>query len=148
MQFTKLYIILVTGLVLFTSNSCFSQNYSSRISVVGNSFDTIEYTKKEIRSILKGDLNNWNNGNRVIVVLALDIDEVSEHITEEIYSKSVKAAKKYWLGLVFQGRFEAPIFVSTNEEVLDAVNRNIGAIGVLADYNGNLNANLLLNIIE
>ena len=148
MRFISLYIILIGGFMLFTCYKSFGQNYSSRIAIVGNSFDNKTFTKKEIHSIFRGNQSNWNNGNNIIIVLALDLNEASEHITEEIYSKSILMTKKYWLGLVFQGRFEAPIFVMSNEEVLEVVNRNSGAIGVLVDYKGDLDTNLLLDIVE
>ena len=149
MRYIRLYIFLVAGFILCTSYKCFSQNYSSRITIVGNSFDNKTFTKKEIHSLFKGNKSNWDNGTSITSVLALnESDEKSKYIAEEIYNKSVLSVKKYWLGLVFQGRSEAPIFVSNNEEVLEVVKKNTGAIGILVDYKGNLNANLLLSILD
>ena len=148
MRYIRLYIFLVAGFILCTSYKCFSQNYSSRITIVGNSFDNKTFTKKEIHSLFKGNKSNWDNGNRVTIVLILNDDKQSEYMAYEIYKKSIKAVKKYWLGIVFQGRSEAPIFVSDNEEVLEVLKKNTGAIGILVDYKGNLSSNLIVNIVD
>jgi ABC-type phosphate transport system substrate-binding protein len=116
---------------------------------VGNSFDNKTFTKKEIHSIFKGNKNYWDNGNSVSIVLVLnDEDEKSKYVAEQIYNKSVLSVKKYWLGLVFQGRFEAPVFVSNNEEVLEVLKKNTGAIGILVDYKEELDSKSLLNILD
>ena len=149
MRYIRLYIFLVLGFILCTSYTSFSQNYSSRIAIVGNSFDNKTFTKKEIHSIFKGNKNYWDNGNSVSIVLVLnDEDEKSKYVAEQIYNKSVLSVKKYWLGLVFQGRFEAPVFVSNNEEVLEVLKNNRGAIGILVDYKEELDSKSLLNILD
>jgi ABC-type phosphate transport system substrate-binding protein len=127
-------VIVFLGLLLLTSNFAICQNYSSRITIAGNSIDKKTYSDSEIRSILKGKINNWKNGNRVLIVLILNEDEKSEYLARAIYNKSVNGVKKYWLGLVFQGRADAPIFADDNEEVLRLLKKNKGAIGVLVDY--------------
>ena len=149
MRYIRLYIFLVAGFILCTSYKCFSQNYSSRIAIVGNSFDNKTFTKKEIHSILKGNKNYWDNGKGVTIVFVLnEDDEKSKYIAEQIYNKSVRSVKKYWLGLVFQGRVEAPIFVSNNEEVLEVLKKNKGAVGILVDYKEELDSKSLLNIVD
>ena len=148
MRYIRLYVFLVAGFILCTTYKCFSQNYSSRITIVGNSFDNKTFTKNEIHSIFKGNNSNWDNGNRVTIVLILNDDKQSEYMAYEIYKKSIKAVKKYWLGIVFQGRSEAPIFVSDNEEVLEVLKKNKGAVGILVDYKEELDSKSLLNIVD
>lgn len=135
MQSIKLYIpvIVSVGLLLLTSNLSYCQNYSHRITIIGNSIDNKTYSKQEIRSILKGKNSNWRNGNRVQIILPLDESKSAEYMSREIYGKSVNGVKKYWLGLVFQGRANAPTFVQDNEEVLQLVKKSKGAIGILID---------------
>jgi len=127
-------VIVFVGLLLLTSNFAICQNYTSRISIVGNSIDNKTYTVGEVQSILKGKINNWKNGNRVLIVLRFNEDRKSEYLAREIYNKSINGVKKYWLGLVFQGRTDAPIFAADNEEVLRLLKKRKGAIGVLVDY--------------
>lgn len=135
MQSIKLHIsvLAVIGLLLLIGNYANCQNYSQRISIIGNSVDKKTYSQQEIRSILKGRNTNWRNGNRVQIILPLVESESAEYMSREIYGKSVNGVKKYWLGLVFQGRANAPTFVQDNEEVLQLVKKNKGAIGILVD---------------
>ena len=139
-------VIVFVGLLLLTSNFAICQNYSSRITIAGNSIDNKRYSESEIRSILKGKINNWKNGNRVLIVLRLDEDEKSEYLARQIYNKSINGVKKYWLGLVFHGRSTAPVFADDNEEVLRLLKKNKGAIGVLVDYKKPIPSELTVKI--
>ena len=56
--------------------------------------------------------------------------------------------KKFWLGVVFQGRTDAPIFAEDNEEVLRLITKNKGAIGVLVDYKGEIPAEFKVKITK
>lgn len=148
MQSIKLNIpvIVSIGLLLLISNLSYCQNYSQRITIIANSIDNKTYSHQEIRSILKGKNASWRNGNRVKIILSLNESKSSEYMSREIYGKSVSGVKKYWLGLVFQGRSDAPIFADDNEDVLFLVKKNKGAIGILVDENKTIPAQLTVNI--
>ena len=44
---------------------------------------------------------------------------------------SVDQLKKYWLGVVFQGKADPPYFFKTKEEVEAFVTTTLGAVGVV-----------------
>jgi hypothetical protein len=48
-----------------------------------------------------------------------------------LYNKSFFAVKKYWYSLVFQGRNDPPYFFSTDEEIIEFVRLNPGAIAIV-----------------
>lgn len=148
MQFIKSTIsVFVAAAFFFLINgNCFGQDYSSRIKICGNSIDQKSFSKSDIDAILKGKINNWRNGNSVLIVLNFNENENAEYVAEQVYNKSVNGVKKFWLGIVFQGRADAPIFAEDNEEVLRLLKKNKGAIGVLVDYKEEIPAEFKVKI--
>jgi len=150
MQYIKSIISVFVTVVflLLINNNCFGQNYSSRIRICGNSIDDNSYSMSDVKSILKGEKNRWKNGNSVILVLRFNEDEKSQHLAKEIYNKSINGVKKLWLGLVFSGRFNAPLFADSNEEALLMLAKHKGAIAVFVDCQEEIPADFKVSIIK
>jgi hypothetical protein len=135
---SSITVFVTVAFLLLMNGNCFGQNYSARITICGNSIDKKPYTNRGIQAILKGQKSRWKNGNSVLIILRFNEDEKTQYLAQQIYNKSVQGVKKYWLGLVFSGRANAPIFAESNEEVLDLLNKNKGAIAVFVDYKGEI----------
>ena len=150
MQFIKSTIsVFVAAAFFFLINgNCFGQDYSSRIKICGNSIDQKSFSKSDVDAILKGKINHWRNGNRVLIILNFNDNKKAEYLAQQVYNKSVKGVKKFWLGIVFQGRADAPIFTENNEDVLRLIKKNKGAIGVLVDYKGEIPAEFKVKITK
>ncbi len=150
MQYIKssISVFVTVAFLLLINNSCFGQNYSSRIRICGNSIDEKSYTISDIKSILKGEKSLWKNGNRVIIVMRFNEDEKSQYLAKEIYNKSIQGVKKFWLGLVFSGRSSAPLFADSNEEALLMLAKYEGAIGVFVDCQEEIPADFKVSIIK
>jgi len=58
--------------------------------------------------------------------------EINQQVSNQIYAKSFVAVQKYWLSLVFQGRFNAPYFFNTDEETISFIQKTPGAIGFVS----------------
>tara|TARA_B110000495_G_C22661681_1_gene391595 strand:+ start:90 stop:551 length:462 start_codon:yes stop_codon:yes gene_type:complete len=145
---SNITVFVTVAFLLLINGNCFGQNYSSRISILGNSIDEKTYTASDINGILKGKFSSWKNGNGVIIILRLNDDEESQHLAQQIYNKSITGVKKYWLGIVFSGRANSPLFADSNEEVLSLLKKNIGAIAVLVDYKGEIPAEFTVDIAK
>ena len=137
---SRISVFVTVVFLLLMNGNCYGQNYSSRISICGNSIDEKPYTTSDIQGILKGKKSRWKNGNSVLIILRFTEDEQTQYMAQQIYNKSVQAVRKYWLGLVFSGRSSAPLFTESNEEVLDLLKKNKGAIAVFVDYKGEIPA--------
>lgn len=145
---SSITVFVTVAFLLLMSGNCFGQNYSSRISIWGNSIDEKPYTTSNIQGILKGKKSRWKNGNSVLIIIMCNEDEKSQHLAQQIYKKSVTGVKKYWLGLVFSGRSNAPLFANSNEEVLRLLKENKGAIAVFVDYKGEVPAEFKVEITK
>lgn len=91
------------------------------IVVIGNK-TTYHYSSiKNIREIFRGKYALWPNGISVTVVLPAPKSEDAEEIAKYLYNNTAVWMQKYWLSLVFQGRSNPPIFLDTDQEIIDYV---------------------------
>ena len=77
-------------------------------------------------------LKRWDHGVRV---MPIDLDAsspVRKSFTRTIHGKSVTAIKSFWQRIIFSGRGVPPPEKSSEEDVLEYVRANPGAIGYVA----------------
>jgi ABC-type phosphate transport system substrate-binding protein len=85
----------------------------------------------KITRVFTGKENYWDNNKQIIVCLPSTKSESATDVCQKVYHKSVKDVQKFWLSIVFQGRAKSPKFFDTEEEMIEFVRKNPGAIGVL-----------------
>lgn len=107
---------------------CHAQDYK----VVANDIGVRSMTRAELKTALKPKNNFWINRNPVLIALPGYQNPVKDVVAMDIYGISFVAMQKYWLSLVFQGRFSAPVNLNTDEETLSFVRKNKGAIGFIS----------------
>lgn len=105
---------------------------AQEFQVVGNDIGITSLTQSELVSIFKPKNNRWENNRPVILVLPGASSEINQQVSNQIYAKSFVAVQKYWLSLVFQGRFNAPYFFNTDEETISFIQKTPGAIGFVS----------------
>lgn len=127
MRYSILFIWLSLSLTLL------SQSNWSQVTVVGNAIGTESLTKAQVTSIFKGMKSRWMNDEDVTIVLLSSKHSGCEVMAATIFGRDMKYVKKYWLNLVFQGRANPPVYLDSNEEVLNYVKKHPGAIGVVID---------------
>jgi len=99
--------------------------------VIGNNTGFKTSTKNNAKAIFRGKYSSWKNGESVIIVLPSTKSENVVPVVSQLYGLSVKGMQKYWLEQVFQGRSNAPVFLETDEEIINYVKRNPGSIGIV-----------------
>jgi ABC-type phosphate transport system substrate-binding protein len=127
---TKKILILVTFAFVFLTK-LYAQQDLSKFMVIGNKTGMNSVSIKELRKIFKGKYTNWSNGETVTIVLPSPKTNNAELVAKIIYQTSVPSMQKYWLSLVFQGRFSPPIFTDSDLETVQQVQKFPGAIGVV-----------------
>ena len=87
--------------------------------------------EQTLKEYFKGKYNKWPNNKTVIVALTSSKHPKVELYSDLLYNKSFFAVKKYWYSLVFQGRNEHPYFFSSDQEIIEFVKLNPGAIAIV-----------------
>jgi hypothetical protein len=84
----------------------------------------------ELKAVLNGEKDRWKSGNRVILALMKTNTPLGKQVAETVYDMSGDQLNRFWLGLVFQGKAQAPNFFSSLAELEKFVAENPGAIGI------------------
>ena len=116
------------------------------VTVIGNKIGFSTNTSKEIKQVFRGKYANWSTNNQVIIVLPASKSTSAEVVASSIYGNTVSGVQKYWLSLVFQGRANPPVFLDTDEEIINYVKKTVGAIGVVSAGAQNIPRNFIIAI--
>lgn len=122
-------ILVLLMLVLAWPSFSDAQDYT----VIANDIGRTSMSKADLKTAFKPKYNFWTNNRPVLLVLPGNQSPLREKVASGVYGTSYVAMQKYWLSLVFQGRFNAPVSLSTDEETIAYVSRNPGAIGFISD---------------
>lgn len=130
--------IVILLFTIFLSNNLIvlGQDDWNKLTVIGNSTGESELSKQQLKDVFLGNLENWSTGNSVVVVLPSSDYLNADEITSVVVDKNLNSLRRYWLGLVFQGRVNPPIYQSTNEKIINYIKKVPGSIGILLNYDG------------
>ena len=85
----------------------------------------------DLKSIMKGEKLRWSDGTKVSIVLMKTNTSAGEITCQKIYNMTADKVKRFWLGLSFSGKADAPIFCNSIAELEAIVAQTPGAIGVI-----------------
>jgi len=84
-----------------------------------------------LRSIFSMRMRTWSNGNLIKVFVLSDNDDLHHDFSKEKLNVFPYQLRLAWDRLVFSGTGQAPIHVSSHDEMLAKVANTPGAIGYL-----------------
>lgn len=119
---------------------------SATIVVIGNKVGFESTSLKELKQVFRGKYSSWKNSQQVTIVLPASKSESANLVARVIYNTTVSSMQKFWLSLVFQGRFSPPIFLETDQEIITYVKKTPGAIAVISSDAEAVPKNLIINI--
>lgn len=119
------------------------------LTIIGNKTGLESTSVKEVRQIFKGKYSSWPVTKiSVTIVLPSPQSSISQKTATQIYANTVSGVQKYWLSLVFQGRANPPVFLESDEEIVELVRKTPGAIGIVSSGYSNIPKNLVINIVN
>jgi hypothetical protein len=95
-----------------------------------------EMTMSELRTVLKGEKQRWNDGTKVYIALMKTSTPAGQSTCQKVYHMSGDNVKRHWLALSFSGHADAPTFCNTAAELESFVSQNPGAIGLTGSFSG------------
>lgn len=98
----------------------------------------------ELKSVLKGEKQRWSDGTKVSIVLMKTNTPVGEATCQKIYNMSGDKVKRFWLGLSFSGKADAPIFCNSIAELEAILAQTPGAIGVVDKVSTGTNIKIIM----
>lgn len=126
-----------------------AQSALPELTIIGNKTGFESTSLKEMRQMFKGKYSSWPVTKlSVTIVLPSPQSANAQKTATQIYANTISGVQKYWLSLVFQGRANPPVFLETDEEIIEAVRKTPGAIGVISSAAPNIPKNLVINIVN
>jgi len=98
----------------------------------------------ELKSVLKGEKQRWNDGTKVSIGLMMTRTPVGKYTCSKIYEWSTDKVKRYWAGLQIAGKADAPTFCNSTEELESFIADNPGAIGISDRISVNPNIKVIM----
>lgn len=120
----------------------------SNLQIIGNKTGYSSLPIKEARQVFKVKYSTWATGKPVVIVLPSPKHPRSEEVCKLMYETTPSGVQKFWLSLVFQGRANPPLFFDSDEEILNYVSKNTGAIGIVSKEGNKIDPLLLINLVN
>jgi hypothetical protein len=99
--------------------------------VIGNDIGLKSVSSSGLTSIFRGKYSTWPNRQGTIIVLPSKKNPSAGAVALFLYKSGITGMQKFWLSQVFQGRSNAPVFLDSDEEIIEYVEKNPGAIGII-----------------
>jgi hypothetical protein len=84
-----------------------------------------------LEALLTGQRRNWDDGDAAKVVLPSRESLNFDFVAQKLFGTSGQVMQRLWFRLVFSGRANAPDYVNSSSDVIEAVERQDGALGIL-----------------
>ncbi|MBN2425951.1 MAG: substrate-binding domain-containing protein [Calditrichaceae bacterium] len=128
---------------LFLAGLITAQSAQEYKIIVHNENTKTQLTSKEIENIFLKKLTHWDDGTKIMPVDQVSDAPVRERFTNGIFNKSISAIKAYWQKQIFTGKATPPVEKSSDQDVLEYVKSNPGAIGYISASSGASGAKVL-----
>lgn len=141
------FIILLVVLHMLKGFELFAQQANNQFVFIGNNIGENSMTLTTIINVFKAKKTSWSNSAPVIIVLPSSKSPYAGEVSKYIYNTGFTSVQKFWLSEVFQGRSKPPVFFDSDEEIIQFIQKNEGAIGVIInDKQLNIPAKLIIKI--
>ena len=112
---------------LSVTNVAFATNTFAVVNAPpGSSIDQASF-----EALLTGQRRNWDDGDVAEVVLPSRESSNIDFVAQKLFGTSGQVMQRLWFRLVFSGRANAPNYVNSSGDVIEAVERQDGALGIV-----------------
>jgi ABC-type phosphate transport system substrate-binding protein len=129
-----LFIILLT---LTTTNLC-----ADGIIIANTSSAMASLSQNDVKKIFLGQKTYWENGQKIIIVIQKK-GEVHKQFLKKYLNKSTLNFRNFWRKKIFSGNSSLPKTLNEDEDIVEYIANNSGAIGYIHKKNASNNTKLL-----
>ena len=125
----KKIVTLIIALVVVTLGSTYAQSFKV---VVNAANGTTAITSKEASDLFLKKKTKWTDGTSVAPVDLSSSSKVREAFSQQVHGKGTAAIRNFWQQAAFSGSATTPPEKATDEDVIEYVKKNPGAIGYVS----------------
>ena len=122
---------LLTTIAMLWALSVTNAAVATKTFVVVNAPPGSSIDQASLEALLTGQRRNWDDGDAAKVVLPSRESSNFDFVAQKLFGTSGQVMQRQWFRLVFSGKANAPDYVDSSTEVIDAVARQGGALGIL-----------------
>ena len=112
---------------LSVTNVAFATNTFAVVNAPpGSSID-----QASLEALLTGQRRNWDDGDAAKVVLPSRESSNIDFVAQKLFGTSGQVMQRLWFRMVFSGRANAPDYVNSSSDVIEAVERQDGALAIV-----------------
>ena len=112
---------------LSVTNGAFATNTFAVVNAPpGSSID-----QASLEALLTGQRRNWDDGDAAKVVLPSRESSNFDFVAQKLLGTSRQVMQRLWFRLVFSARANAPDYVNSSSDVIEAVELQDGALGIV-----------------
>lgn len=125
--------ISILGAVAALLTAGLSAGETASFSIIVHPSNSVGAMKTaEVSRLFLRQSTRWESGQRALPVNLVAQSPLRQRFTREINQKSLAAEKAYWQRQIFSGRAVPPLEVASEDDVLDYVAKNPGAVGYVS----------------
>ena len=122
---------LLTTIAMLWALSVTNAAVATKTFVVVNAPPGSSIDQASLEALLTGQRRNWDDGDAAKVVLPSRESSNFDFVAQKLFGTSGQVMQRQWFRLVFSGKANAPDYVDSSTEVIEAVARQGGALGIL-----------------
>lgn len=123
--------LLITFLVLFVGIATKATAQSFNI-IVNEANTTESVSQDELADIFMKEKESWNDGSSITPIDQKANSDIRRIFSAQVLGESVGAIRSHWQQAAFSGSASAPIELSSDQQVINFVNANAGAVGYIS----------------
>jgi ABC-type phosphate transport system substrate-binding protein len=126
------YATALAFCILLLANAGFAQGVDRSLRVVVSKDNKLtSLTSDDLNRIFLGKKTLWDSGTRIVPAMPEEESPAGETFLNGTLKKSVTQFRAYWKRLLFSGGGTVPKVFRSNEQLIDFVARQPGAIAVV-----------------
>ena len=122
---------LLTTIAMLWALSVTNGAFGTNTFVVVNAPPGSSIDQASLEALLTGQRRNWDDGDAAKVILPSRMSPNFDGVGHKLFGASGQVMQRLWFRLVFSGRANAPDYVNSSSEVIEAMERQDGALGIL-----------------
>lgn len=123
----------IVTLILFLGFVAMANSYAQSFKIIVNANNGISsLTQKEASDLFLKKKTKWTDGSAVLPTDQSASSKTRETFSQQVLGKSTSAIRNFWQQAAFSGTASAPPEKSTDDEVIEYVKKNAGAIGYVS----------------
>ena len=112
--------------------------------VVNSELAQTSVSRNGLSAIFRMRLRQWQDGSPITVFVLHDNNPLHQKFCKQVLNVFPHQMRRSWNKLVFSGTGQAPVTVSSKEEMVDKIASTPGAIGYLSDEDISENIKILI----